>query len=105
MSLITIDENKNAVLDPSTASEFAYFERQLKYIKEQEDLLKQAIKKEMEENGIIKIDTDEITITFVGETTRETFDSKGFRADYPVLYDDYVLIKPVSSSIRIRVKQ
>lgn len=104
MSLITIDENKNAVLDPSTASEFAYFERQIKYIKEQEELLKQAIKKEMEENGIIKLDTDDLTITYILGFDRETFDTKGFKADYPTLYDDYVLMKPVSSSIRIKVK-
>jgi len=103
MSLITI-ENNVAVLEPQTASTIAYFEKQMKYIKDQEELLKKAILAEMEANGIIKIDTDEMTISYVAPTDRETFDSKTFRKDNPDLYDEYVKMSPVKSSIRIKLK-
>ncbi len=103
MSLIKV-ENEIALLEPETASNIAYFERTMKYCKEQEELLKNAILKEMEAKGVIKIDTPEISITYIAPTDREQFDTKGFRADYPNLYDDYVLIKGVKSSIRIKVK-
>ena len=103
MSLITL-ENNIAVLEPQTASTIAHFEKQMKYIKEQEDMLKKAILKEMEANGIIKIDTDEMTITYVAPTDRETFDSKTFKEENPLVYDAYVKITPVKSSIRIKVK-
>lgn len=103
MSLIKL-ENEIALLEPEVASNIAYFETMIKYAKEQEEMLKKSILDEMEAKGILKIDTPELTITYVGATDRETFDTKGFRADYPNLYDEYVLIKGVKPSIRIKIK-
>lgn len=103
MSLIKL-ENEVALLEPEVSANIAYFETLIKYAKEQEEILKKAILDEMEAKGILKIDTPELTITYVGSTDRETFDAKGFRADYPNLYDDYVLIKGVKPSIRIKIK-
>lgn len=103
MSLIKL-ENEVALLEPEVSSNIAYFETMIKYAKEQEEMLKKTILDEMEAKGILKIDTPELTITYVGATDRETFDSKGFQADYPNLYDEYVLIKGVKPSIRIKIK-
>lgn len=99
-------ENGLSILDAGVSDKIANFERQLKAIKKQEDALKQAILEEMESKGIIKLE-DEITglsITYVAETTRESFDSKAFRKDNPDVYDEYVRMSPVKSSIRIKVK-
>lgn len=99
--------NSTLILDPDVANQIAEFERQIKAIKEQEETLKEAIKTEMEAKGIIKVE-DEInglSITYVAETSRETFDSKKFRADNPDVYDEYVRMTPVKSSIRIKVKE
>lgn len=98
-------ENNVALLDENTASSIAFFERQMKFIKEQEEMLKNAILKEMEEKNIVKIDTDEMTITYIAPTDRETFDSKAFRKEHGDLYDEYVKMSPVKSSIRIKVKE
>lgn len=103
MSLIKL-ENEVALLEPEVSSNIAYFETMIKYAKEQEEMLKKAILDEMEEKGILKIDTPELTITYVSASDRETFDTKGFRTDYPNLYDEYVLIKGVKPSIRIKIK-
>ena len=54
--------------------------------------------------GGLKIEAPEITINYIAETDRETFDAKGFRAEYPELYDDFVKITTVKPSIRIKVK-
>ena len=97
--------NGNSILDIETSNTIAYFERKLKEIKEQEENLKEAIKAEMEAKGILKIEdeTNGMTITYVAPTTREAFDSKQFKKDNPDLYDEYVKISPVKSSIRIKL--
>ena len=103
MALITVEENV-AVLDSEVSATIAVFEKQLKYIKEQEELLKKAILSEMERNGIIKIETKDLILTYVQSTDRETFDSKAFRRDCPDMYDEYVRLSPVKPSVRIKLK-
>lgn len=103
MELIKI-ENDIAILDVETANKIAEFERQLKTIKEQEDLLKQSILKEMEDKELLSIETDNLKISYVAPSDRETFDSKAFRIEHQDLYDEYVNMTPVKSSIRIKVK-
>lgn len=103
MDLIKI-ENGIALLNPETSQKIAEFENQIKFLKEQEEILKQKILDEMKSNNIIKIDTKELAVTYVAETYRETFDSKLFKEQNPDLYDAYVKISPVKESIRIKVK-
>jgi regulator of replication initiation timing len=98
-------ENGTSLLDSNVSNQIAEFERQMKAIKEQEEALKEAIKAEMEAKGILKIE-DEIngmTISYVASTTRENFDKNKFQDDFPDLYDEYVKIIPVKSSIRIKL--
>ena len=92
------------LLDPNTSREIAEFERRMKEIKEAEDKLKQEILAEMEEKNILKIDTSDVTISYIASTDRETFDSKAFRTDHADLYDEYVKLSPVKASVRIKVK-
>ena len=54
--------------------------------------------------NIIKIDTPELSITYVAETSKETFDTKSFKAENPDLYDSYVKMSTVKSSLRLKVK-
>ena len=107
MSEIIKIENGITVLDAETSGKIAEFERQLKAIKEQEEKLKKAILEEMESKGIIKVEDEinGISISYVAESYRETFDSKKFKADKPDVYDEYIKISPVKSSIRIKVKE
>lgn len=103
MQLIQI-RNNTVTLEPQTASAIAEYERAMKVLKAKEDELKKAILAEMEHKGIIKLDTPEVTITYIASSDRETFDTKKFRNDHSDLYDEYVRISPVKSSIRIKVK-
>lgn len=103
MELIKV-ENENAILNLDVSKKIAEFERKIKEIKEQEDSLKSMILKEMEANNILKLETDDLMISYIAPSDRETFDSKTFKAEHQDLYDEYIKMTPVKSSIRIKVK-
>lgn len=103
MELIKI-ENDKALLNNETSKKIAEFERQMKFIKEKEDELKTSILKEMEDKNIIKVDTDDLIISYIASSDRESFDSKKFKEEHQDLYDEYVKMTPVKSSIRIKVR-
>lgn len=101
--LIEVTE-AGAILNPDTASKIAEFERAVKEVKAKEDELKKAILSEMESKGIIKLDTEDLTISYVESFTKEALDSKALREELPDIYDAYIKISPVKSSIRIKLK-
>lgn len=103
MELIKLNGD-TAILDGDTAQKIAEFEKRVKELKAKEDKLKKLILEEMETKGIIKLNTDVLSITYVAPTDRESLDSKKLREDLPNVYDAYINIKPVKSSIRIRLK-
>jgi predicted phage-related endonuclease len=76
----------------------------IKELKKQEDEIKKAILEEMENKNILKIDTDEVSISYIASSDRETFDTKKFREEHSDLYDEFVKFTPVKSSIRVKVK-
>ena len=102
--LIRIEQN-TALLNPEVSCKLAEFERMAKEIKAKQDELKQRILAEMELHGILKIETDELTISYVAPYPKEQFDGKAFRKDNPDLYDQYVKISTVSGSVRMKVKE
>ena len=96
--------NEGYSLNEFVSIELATLEKEAKRIKEIQDNYKKAILEEMEAKQIIKIDTPEVLVSYVAPTDRETFDSKKFKEDHQDLYDEYVNMSPVKSSIRIKVK-
>lgn len=92
------------LLNPKVSEQIAIFEKQAKEIKELQDKLKASLLSAMEELGIVKLDTEELTITYVAETYRESFDSKALKEEDEATYNKYIKISPVKSSIRIKVK-
>lgn len=103
MELIKLSGD-TAILDGDTAVKIAEFEKRVKELKAKEDKLKKLILEEMETKGIIKLNTDVLSITYVAPTERESLDSKKLREELPDIYDTYINIKPVKSSIRIKLK-
>lgn len=96
---------KEGLLTPEVQNQIVEFEKQAKAVKEAQDKLKEAILKEMEEKNIIKLDSEELTITYVAPTYKETFDNKAFKKDNEELYNKYIKLSSVRSSVRIKVKQ
>lgn len=103
MNLIEVKDNI-PLLKPEVSAQIAEFERKVKEIKSQEESLKEAILKEMEAKGIIRIETLDLLITYIAPSDREKFDSKGFKRDFPDIYDDYITMTPVKSSVRVKVR-
>ena len=103
MELIRV-ENGVSLLDIETSKKIAEFEKSIKAMKEAEDELKKQILAEMESKGIIKIENDDLTINYVQETYRETFDSKALKEADEDTYNKYIKISSVKPSIRIKAK-
>lgn len=93
-----------AILDGATARKIAEFEKITKIIKTKEEELKKAILAEMENKGLVKLETDELIINYIAETSRETLNTKQLREELPDIYDAYIDIKSVKPSIRIKLK-
>ena len=104
MNELIVRDGDQLILDPKVSEAIAMFESTIKEAKRQEDLLKQRLIEEMERKGLLKVDTPNMVITYVGATERETFDSKKLRADNPGLYDQYIRFSPVKASVRIKIK-
>lgn len=103
MELIKL-ENDVALLDADVQQTIINMELAIKDLKEREEELKRTILNEMEEKHIIKVESDNLLINYIASTDRETFNTKVFREEQPEMYDDYVKLTPVKSSIRIKVK-
>lgn len=99
--------NKNVSTDLISGEEVNLIADLFQKLKELEDAkkeLQERIRTAMAENGIKKFSADKLEITYVEATTKETFDSKQFKADNPDLYANYIKTSNVSDSIRIKLK-
>lgn len=92
-------------LQPEALHKIMEFEAMAKDIKAKEDALKAGILAEMEKYGIYKIDMPELCTSYVGETERETFDSKALKAEFPDIYAEYTKTSKVKPSIRITLRK
>ncbi len=102
--LITIDTEGHALLNEMVSIQIAEFESVVKELKAKEDELKSKILQEMEARNLLKVESCDLSISYTAQHTKETFDNKKFREDYPDLYDEYVKFSSVKSSLRINLK-
>lgn len=92
------------VLDKQSLDQIKEVEKLAKSLKAKQDAIKAELLKVMEDNNIIKFENEDLLINYIGPTQRETFDSKQLKADNPDLYDLYVKLSEVKSSVRIKLK-
>lgn len=81
------------------------YELKIKEIELKQKEYKDAILKAMEESGIDKFEDDFVIINYIKPTIRDSFNSKKFKEEHPLFYEDYVEASEVKSSIRIKVKE
>ena len=86
------------------ASELKMIEEEKKELIKKERTIREKLLKEMEEKNILKLESENISITYKAPTERETFRTKDFKNDLPDLYDTYVEFTPVKSSLVIKIK-
>ena len=92
--------HESAVL---SVQRYTALDKMIKEMKAEQDAIKQRLLESMTANGVKKITCDAGSVTLIEATDRETFDTKGFRAVYPKLYDDFAKITPVKASVRVTV--
>lgn len=96
-------ENGMTILDVEAQRQIVAFELQMKAIKAKEDELRRRIIEEMEAKRIIKLESEDLSITYKAAYDREKFSAKRLRQDHPDIYDEYVTITTVKPSILIKV--
>ena len=105
-NLVLLDNGEYDVAVEVKNTIFA-IENEIKKLKEMQDGYKKALIKEIEEKGIVgcSIKNELFTLTYKGATTRETLDTKKLKEEKPEIYDEYVKIGNVSSSVSVRLKE
>lgn len=101
MPLVAI---KNNQLTTKFADEYLQIEETIKALTERRELMKEALMRAMEKNGIVSVENEQLKIKYVQPTTQERFDAKTFRAEHEDLFNEYVKIIDVKPSLRITRK-
>ena len=77
---------------------------QLDELKKQEKQLKESLREEMKKRGVVKVESENMIVTYVAPYQSEKFDSKKLREEKPDVYDEYCYFSDVSDSVRIKLK-
>lgn len=99
-----VKKEDNYQLADIITSELKMIDEEKKELKRKEDAIRETLLKEMEEKKILKLENENVSITYKAPTERETFRTKDFKKDLPDLYDTYVEFTPVKSSLLIKIK-
>lgn len=97
-------ENNELMIAPEASLLLANLEKQKKEIEAQEEAIRTKLREAMEQYSVKKIDTPDVTITYVEGTDKEYFDKKKFQKDHPKMYDNYISMKPSASYVSIKLK-
>ncbi len=103
-SFLLVNEDREMEIDQSALDMYFAKERIFKEAKSKREKLNEEIKKAMETLGIKKIDTDLGTITYIEASDDVRFNTKKFREKHPDVYDNYCMISPKKSSVRVKLK-
>lgn len=104
MAIIKFDAKNTPIIQKTFVTKLVEFKKQIDAAEKEYTEMIDKLKAAMEENEVIKIDTPELLINYIPEGERESFDSKKFKEDNPDLYDEYITMKPIKSSIRVKVR-
>lgn len=104
MNNLIVKEMEEFKLRQNIADELILIDKQERELKDKKEKIREILLKEMEEKNILKIENENISITYKAPTERETFRTKDFKKDLPDLYDTYVEFTPVKSSLVIKIK-
>ena len=104
MNDLIVKKEDNYQLSNIIISELKMIEEEEKELKEKKEKIREILLKEMEDKNILKLENENISITYKAPTERETFRTAKFKKDLPDLYDTYVEFTPVKGSLVIKIK-
>lgn len=97
-------ETSLQTVDEQTLAHFGNVLKQIADLEKSIEPIREQIKDEMEKRKILALKAGNVSVTYVSPTTRETFDTKRFKAENVDLYKQYIKTIEVKSSIRIKIK-
>lgn len=104
MNNLIVKKEDNYQLTDTIISELRLIDEEEKELKEKKEKIREILLKEMEDKNILKLENENISITYKAPTERETFRTAKFKKDLPDLYDTYVEFTPVKGSLVIKIK-
>ena len=104
MNDLIVKKEDNYQLTDAVISTLKMIDEEEKELKEKKEKIREILLKEMEDKNILKLENENISITYKAPTERETFRTKDFKKELPDLYDAYVEFTPVKSSLLIKIK-
>jgi hypothetical protein len=104
MNNLIVKKEDNYQLTDTIISELRLIDEEEKELKGKKEKIREILLKEMEDKNILKLENENISISYKAPTERETFRTKDFKKDLPDLYDTYVEFTPVKSSLLIKIK-
>lgn len=96
-------ETSLQTVDEQTLTHFGNVLKQIAALEKSIEPIREQIKAEMEKRKILALKVGNVSVTYVCPTTRETFDTKRFKAENVDLYKQYTKTSEVKSSIRIKL--
>lgn len=81
-----------------------WLSKRIKELTEEYDAIKSEVLRKMIENKDKSFDTGNILITVVAPSTRETFDSKRFKAEHEDLYGEYIKKSTTKESLKLTIR-
>ena len=103
-NFLTRNNEDDIILQSEAVNKIIALEESLKNLKETYDSIKQGILEEMEQQGLIKLDSEVLSITYIAPNNKELLDTTRLKNERNDVYQEYIKITPVRSSIRIKVK-
>ena len=79
-------------------------EQTAKSYEERAKQLREGLKAEMEKSGVKKWETDNIVVTYVNATERKGIDTTRLKEEQPSIYEQYLKVTNVNSTIKIKLK-
>lgn len=80
-------------------------ETQIAVLKAKQDEIKVAIKDAMKKAGILKVENESLSISYIAPSTQERLDTKELKKDLPDIYDTYCTISEKADYIKIKIKE
>ena len=101
---LLVETKTGLKLTESATKTIVEIEEQIKALEALKGELKSKIIEQMTGHGVKSIENDQVRITYVAPTTRQSLDSKALKADLPDVWNKYSKTSTVSETVKIDCK-
>lgn len=95
-------EGGSPILDERTGARLAALEATIEQLEAERDAMRGMIRDEMKRIGCIKLQTEELTVSYIPAGTAGRLDTKALRAECPDVYDAYAKLVDVPDRVLVR---